>query len=55
MSKLSVSLSEYLHLYELGLACEGKNAKPRSVYLSTLKRFTSFFERQLQRGCCSRT
>ena len=33
MSKLSVSLNEYLHLYELGLAYEGKTTKTLSVYL----------------------
>ena len=49
MSKMSVSLNEYLHLYELGLAYEGKTAKTLSVYLSNLRRFTSFLNHQLER------
>jgi site-specific recombinase XerD len=49
MSKLSVPLREYLHLYELGLAYEGKTPKILSVYLCNLKRFTTFLNHQPER------
>jgi integrase/recombinase XerD len=49
MAKTSVSLKQYLKLYELALSYEGKTPKTLDIYLRNLTRFERHLAQQLER------